>query len=133
MQMPTKTLESGLSSDIYDAAVAGMKKATRLNQNAAATRKPASPQNFKGGSSLCSLGPLFQSELKSIVNDANSPLPQPRNGFSSSKHRNISLVDEKQADSGIVWPTVRFLFAGFHSLPTICSLPAFARFLVMMI
>ena len=109
MQMANKNSESVLSSEIYDAAVAGMKKATRLNQHSAATRKPTSPQNLKGSSSLNSLGPLFQSELKSIVNDANLPLPRSRHGFSPSiKHRNISLEDEKMADAGIVWPTVRF-------------------------
>jgi hypothetical protein len=107
-QMSSKRLESGLSSDIYDAAVAGMKKATRLNHNAAATRKTTSAPNFNG---LASLGPLFQSELKLIDHDENSPLFRTsRHGLSpSSKYRSIGPEDEKQANKEIVWPSVKFM------------------------
>jgi hypothetical protein len=107
MPISSKPSESGLSSDIYDAAVAGMKKATRLNHNAAATRKPASPQNFDG---LASLGPLFQSELKLAGNESHSLLHRSsKHGFTpSSKNRIVGSDDEKQADTEIVWPSVRF-------------------------
>jgi hypothetical protein len=104
--MPSKQLEAGLSSDIYDAAVAGMKKATRLNHNAAATRKPSCPQSFDGPASL---GTLFQNENKSLSNE--SILLQSRstkNGLSpSNKQRSIAREDEKQANIDIVWPSVR--------------------------
>jgi hypothetical protein len=105
LQMSSKHLQSGLSSDIYDAAVAGMKKATRLNHNAAATRKPTSVPNFNG---LASLGPLFQSELKLIDYDGNLPLPRSsKHGPSPcNKHRGIGEEDQKQANTEIVWPSV---------------------------
>ena len=107
MPISSKPSELGLSSDIYDAAVAGMKKATRLNHNAAATRKPASPQYFD---SLASLGPLFQNELKLAGNDSYPLLHRSsRHGPTpSSKHRIVGSDDEKQADIEIVWPSVRF-------------------------
>ena len=105
--MSNKHSDAGVSSDIYDAAVAGMKKATRLNHNAAATRKPISAPNFNG---LASLGPLFSSELKLI--DCNGDSPQPRlsrHGPSPrNKHRVIGHEDEKQANTEIVWPSVTF-------------------------
>ena len=104
--MLSKQLEAGRSSDIYDAAVAGMKKATRLNHNAAATRKPSCPQSFDGPASL---GALFQNENKSLSNE--SILLQSRstkNGLSpSNKQRSIARDDEKQANIDIVWPSVR--------------------------
>jgi hypothetical protein len=104
--MPNKPLEVGLSSDIYDAAVAGMKKATRLNHNAAATRKSSCPQSFDGPASLSA---LFQNENKSSGNE--STLLQSRsskNGLSPSvKHRSIAREDEMQANIDIVWPSVR--------------------------
>jgi hypothetical protein len=118
MPISNKPFELGLSSDIYDAAVAGMKKATRLNHNAAATRKPALPQNF---GSLASLGPLFQSELKFSGNDSHLFMHRSSKQGStpSSKHRILGSNDEKQADTEIVWPSVRF----YNALPFIfcCS------------
>jgi hypothetical protein len=106
MQMPSKSVDTCLSSDIYDAAVAGMKKATRLNHNAAATRK-TSPQISNG---LASLGPLFQSELKMVDHEATSPIPRISRHVptSSNRHRANGSENEKQANSEIVWPSVRF-------------------------
>jgi hypothetical protein len=102
--MPSKQLEVGISSDIYDAAVAGMKKATRLNHNAAATRKPSCPQSFD---SPATLGALFQNELKLSNESTMFQSRSSKNGFSpGSKHRGISREDEKQANIDIVWPSV---------------------------
>jgi hypothetical protein len=101
--MPSKQLEVGLSSDIYDAAVAGMKKATRLNHNAAASRKPSCPQSFD---SPATLGTLFQNEHKSASNESGKS-QSAKNGFSpSNKHRSIPWENEKQANVDIVWPSV---------------------------
>jgi hypothetical protein len=98
--MPSKQLETVLSSNIYDAAVAGMKKATRLNHNAAATRKAACPQSFE---SPAALGILFQNERKTALSESRPS----KNGVSSShKNRNTHWEDEKQANVEIVWPSV---------------------------